>query len=133
MRLGYLDVNPNPDNTYGDLLEDKNAIIVGSLANLLKCPEGDRGRIFRPDYYSRLYDLLQEPMGESTSTILRLSLIQSIEKWEPRIELIPGQTGVVPDYSLPGYQVVVAFRFLNSSQVNKANFAVHVGGGSTTN
>ena len=127
--LGYIDVNPNPStNTHGDLVRDRQAIIISSLSNLFQCHEGDRGRIFRPDYYTRLYQLLQEPIDRTTSNIIRISLIQSIQKWEPRIELIESDTGVVPDYRIPGYHVVVSFRFRGAAEIHNAEFEVKYGG-----
>lgn len=129
MDVGYIDVNPNPDNTYGDLVYDDAAIIVASLSNLFRCWPGNRGRIFQPAYFSRLYDILQEPVDQITADTLRLSIIQSIDKWEPRVRVISGRTGVVPDYTLPGYHIVVAFRILATSKSTEANFQIKQFGG----
>ena len=128
--LGYIDLNPNPTgNTYGDLLRDEKAVIVGSLSNLFRCPKGDRGRTYRPDYGSRFYELLQEPVDAITATAIRMTLVQTVERWEPRIRIDNANTGVVVDYDLPGYQLVIAFRFVGSDELHRASFALRSGGG----
>ena len=125
----YIDVNPRPSsNSHGDLLTDKEAIIVSSLSNLLQCWRGDRGRIGRPDYFSRLHELLQEPVDEITAGIIQISLIQSIRKHEPRIELIESRTGVVPKPELPGYLVIVSFTIRGLSGKHQSQYEVQAGG-----
>lgn len=125
----YIDLNPRPSqNSYGDLLTDKAAIIVGSIANLLQCWHGDRGRIGRPEYSSRLHHLLQEPVDERTAAIIQLSLIQSIQKHEPRIRLIEQRTGVVPQPKLPGYLVIVSFNIIGLRGTHTGQYQVQAGG-----
>lgn len=131
MLKDYVDVNPDPiENTYGDLLYGENAIIVGSLRNLLICPFGDRGRIFRPDYYTLLHDLLQEPIDNITASSIRLALIEAVGKWEPRIELLNAYTSVDVNLALPGYTITIGFRFRDAADVRTARFGVQYGGSS---
>jgi phage baseplate assembly protein W len=125
----YIDVNPDPTgNTYGDLLYGENAVLIGSLYNLFKCPRGDRGRIFRPDYGASLYGLLQEPIDDSTSAFIRMGLLDAVARWEPRIELLNSYTSVTPDYSLPGYIITIGFRFVDEDKVRTSTFGVQQGG-----
>jgi phage baseplate assembly protein W len=105
----FIDLNPQiGQNQYGELLIDEVAIIKGSLENLLRCPIGDRSRIFQPEYGTMVYDILQEPLDEITAFRLRAVLIQGLQRWEPRVEIQQNGTVVTTDYSIPGYVVRIA-------------------------
>lgn len=106
-------INPLPDR-----LPDAAAIVYGSLYNLFNCPVGTRGRIFEPTYGAALYEFLQEPISETTSTGIKMALIQSLATWEPRIQLITGQCSVIPDQNLPGYKVRLVFKILQGSDTS---------------
>jgi len=122
----WLDVNSDArQNGRPDLLPDVLAI-NNSLKNLFRCPIGGRGRIFQPEYGTFLWYLLQEPFGNQSAQKIRASLIQSIEKWEPRIKLIYQATSLLPNYQAPGYQVNVAYLYLLTNLPNKASFFVPV-------
>lgn len=114
----FVDLNPQiGQNQYGELLIDEVAIIKGSLENLLRCPIGDRGRIFQPEYGTMVYDMLQEPLDELTAFRLRAVLIQGLQRWEPRVEIQQSGTVVTPDYSMPGYVVrIVAIMKINNTR-----------------
>ena len=125
----YIDVNPDPTgNTYGDLLYGEAAVLIGSIYNLFKCPRGDRGRIFRPDYYSALYELLHEPIDGRTAAFIRMDLLDAVARWEPRIILLNEATSVVPDFNLPGYKITLSFRFVDETEVRTSSFGVQYGG-----
>ena len=125
----YVDLNPRPSsNSHGDLITDRAAIMIGSIANLIQCWKGDRGRIGRPEYFARTYDLLQEPIDERTASIIQMSLIQSIQKHEPRIRLIESRTGVKPEPRLPGYLIVVTFEIRGLNETHTARYQVQSGG-----
>ncbi len=130
LNVDYTDINPDPiDNSYGDLLYGIDAVVIGSLRNLLQCPRGDRGRIFRPDYYTVLYDLLHEPIDNITASLIRMGLIEAIGRWEPRIEVLNPYTTVEVNMDLPGYFITLGFKFRDSSEVKTAQFGVQYGGG----
>jgi phage baseplate assembly protein W len=104
----YKDVNSQlTENTYPDMLPDDLAI-SNSLFNLFNCPIASRGRIFSPEYGSLWEQYLQEPIDAITANSMWVSMIQSITKWEPRIKLNYGQTTIIPDLSIPGYQVRIS-------------------------
>lgn len=93
-------------NTYPDILPDDLAI-SNSLYNLFNCSIGARGRIFSPLYGSLWYQYLQEPIDAQTANSMWISMVQSIAKWEPRIKLNYSQTSITPDFSIPGYAVII--------------------------
>jgi len=124
--FGYIDVNPDPSNSKGDLLYEKDAVVFGSLRNLFSCPEGDRGRIFRPNYWTSLFNLLQEPMDTLTAARIRMAVVQEAQAWEPRIEVLAGLTQVLPVPTLPGYKVILGFRIVGEGQAQQATFILPV-------
>ena len=44
-------------------------------------------RVYRPDFGSRLSELVFAPLNTSTLLLLRLYVEEALEAWEPRIEL----------------------------------------------
>ena len=108
----WVDVNTAfTQNTLPDRLPDAYAVIYSSLANLFNCQVGERGRTFQPEYGSFWLKYLQEPVHELTARSMELGMFQAIRRWEPRIQIKMAQTAIVPNYTLPGYQVRLAFTF----------------------
>lgn len=91
-----------------DLLPDMLAI-NNSLYNILNCPIGARGRIMQPTYGSLWYQFLQEPVDQTTANKMQMATIQAIQTWEPRIQVDNSNSYINPDYTLPGYNVRIAF------------------------
>jgi phage baseplate assembly protein W len=121
----YVDINPTFDVNMSPavLLTDTYAIVYGSIANLLACPPGGRGRIFQEDYWSSLYQLLQEPFDSQTSNFIELAVQQVISTWEPRITNVFVSTTI--DTSIPGYIINVRGELLsNPKQPFKASYAL---------
>lgn len=119
----FIDVNPHPSPGSPILLFDGTAILA-SIRNLLLSPEGSRGRIFQEDYFARLFDLLQEPLDDTTSNLISVSLFQSIIRWEPRIRMQPSDVQVFVDEGLPGYRILLAVTV--NGVTSQANFSVNV-------
>lgn len=121
----WLDVNSNMSlNGRPDLLADIKAL-VNSLFNLFSCPIGARGPIFEPEYGSMLISMLQEPMDALSANKIKASLIQSVQKWEPRIEIILNQTAVTPDYNNNAFRVTLVFRVLETQEIAQNNFLLN--------
>lgn len=125
--FGYVDVNPDPvGNMKGDLLYEVDAIIYGSLRNLFSCPEGERGRIFRPAYKTSLFNMLQEPFDDLTAAKIKLIVVQEAQVWEPRIEILMGATSVTKEPTIPGYKVVLGFRIVGEGPLRQASYILPV-------
>lgn len=90
-----------------DRVPDSISIIYSSIFNLFNCPVGARGKIFQPEYGSEWYYFLQEPIDEQTASLMRIAMIQAIQRWEPRLILSQGRTSITADPTLPGYKVVI--------------------------
>jgi len=111
----WIDVNSSYlQNTKPELLTDINAI-NNSLHNLFSCSIGSRYGL--REYGSNLYYYLQEPVDNITAGNLRSSLVQSIERWEPRIKVNLGQTYVSPLTNNDGYFLYFTYRILSVNSI----------------
>jgi phage baseplate assembly protein W len=118
----WIDVNSQFTlNSMPDLLPDALAV-QNSLYNILNCPIGARGRIFQPTYGSLWYQFLQEPIDQTTANKMHMSTIQAIQTWEPRITVDIANSYINPDYTLPGYDVRIAFSLNLTSQKQNISF-----------
>lgn len=100
------DVHP----TKKDLLLDKNGDAVkNSIKNLLFT--GPYERRFRPALGSGLKKYLFEPISQSTALSIRTSIINMIQNFERRAELLDVAVGVTPDYN--AYSATITFRVIN--------------------
>ena len=125
-QVAWLDVNSSiRQNGKPDLLPDIHAI-NNSIRNLFSCPIGARGRIFQPTYGTFLYNLLHEPLDQETAFRLRATLIQSLEKWEPRIKLDNANTQITTLPTLPGYSVRVVYFYILTSQRQSVTYLVPI-------
>lgn len=122
----WIDVNSRYKQSNKPLLLTNVSAINNSLQNLFSCPIGSRGRIMQPRYGTFIYNLLQEPIDAITANKLRASLIQTIEEWEPRIQLDYSSTYVIPDSMRPGYKVQVKYTYIATGEPSVADFFISV-------
>lgn len=102
----WIDVNTRvTQGPLPDRLPDSLAIVHASLFNLFNCSIGERGKTFQPEYGSEWRQFLQEPIDAITAAKMRIAMIQAIARWEPRIQLDYGQSWIVPNLNIPGYEV----------------------------
>jgi len=107
MAATWIDVNSNYGITVagGELALDVIAV-KNSIENILSTPIGSRP--FQRDYGSKLYHFLFEPGDAMTEEDIRVSLIQALGKWEPRIT-VDAQRTVVKQQGSAGYVIDVHF------------------------
>jgi phage baseplate assembly protein W len=106
----YVDVNPVQGEGVPVLVYDRVAVMA-SIRNLILAFRGTRSRIFTPDYFSGVYDMLQEPVDEKTGQLIGITLYQSIYKWEPRVRVSPSDITIVPDRNNQLYRVAIQLQF----------------------
>lgn len=82
----YVDVNPRTGFGAPVLLAGAAAVFA-SIRNLFMCPQGGRARIFQEDYFSGVYNLLQEPFDSITAQQLSVAIYDALRLWEPRITI----------------------------------------------
>ena len=89
-----------------------NNSIKQSLKLLLFTNIGER--LFQPDVGSKIYGLLFEPLDPITTEVLKRSIENTIETYEPRV-LLEG-VDVVPNYDENSYEVSIYFSVLGINQ-----------------
>jgi phage baseplate assembly protein W len=111
----YIDINPtfDPHTSPSLILLDTYAIVHGSLANLFVSAQGTRSRIFQEDYWSGLYQLLQEPFDSQTADLIAMAAKTAVRNWEPRITNV--SVSVVADTSIPGYAITVYGQLISAA------------------
>lgn len=102
----YIDVNPIHQPGLPVLVYDSSAVFA-SIRNLFLSSYGSRGRIFQEDYFSGVYELLFEPVDDTTALQVRLAIYQALHKWEPRITINPADIDVIAQPYYPGYSVTL--------------------------
>ena len=123
----WVDVNTNARmDGQSDLLIDVSAI-NNAIKNLFACMIGTRGPAFRPDYGTFLPRLLQEPMDDATAQKIRISSIQSLQKWEPRIQLVTQECFVLPIPDYASYLVKITYIYLLTDLKQTTSFLLPVG------
>lgn len=114
-------------NDLPDRLPDDVCIVACSFVNLLNCSIGARSKTFEPTYGTMLYHYLQEPIDDITAESIRISLIQAIGKWEPRVRLDYGKSQVTPEFALPGYRIHLAFTMLATGEDHEIDYYIKQG------
>lgn len=121
----WIDVNPQfSTNLQPERLADEQSVLYCSFFNLMNCPVGSRGRIFQPEYGSSILWFLQQPIDDSVAQQIRMSIMQTFNRWEPRIELDYSNTNIVPDYTLPGYRIRLSGMFKLSKKYISVDFTL---------
>lgn len=104
-----------------DLLPNELAI-RNSIYNLFRCPIGARGPIFQPDYGCSLYRLLHEPLDYITANKIRITAIQALQRWEPRINVDVARSQVHPDFVNALFQVSIVYTLVVDGTLGIATF-----------
>lgn len=74
---------------------DIKTLVRKSIYQILGTRLGSR--VMVPEFGSRLYELLFEPIDEITTALARVYTIEAIEKWEPRVDLNEVAININPD------------------------------------
>ena len=114
-----LDLNFNIHPTQKDInkFKDENAII-NSVKNLILTNHYERP--FQPDLGSNLKRLLFEPVDNATAALLEREITETIENFEPRVEVKNVTAAGFPDEN--GYRVEVIFFLINNSDPVSVDF-----------
>jgi len=99
----YSDVSNKPSKSEKVINEHA---VYQALDNLLSTEKGER--LFLPNFGAELRKLLFEPIDEMTAFLIKSKLIESIQIWEPRVELITLSVIPYPDDNL--YVVNLIFK-----------------------
>ena len=108
---GFKDISmtfqSNPLNE--DLIALKNAnAIARSVRNIVMTLPGEK--FFNPSFGSRITESLFENIDEITATVIVDEIRESIENFEPRVELIDVQS--FPDYDNNSFDVTIIYEII---------------------
>lgn len=118
----WIDVNSNYRIKTGAELSLDVEAIENSIENILGTVLGSRPR--QRDYGSRLYFHIHEPMDKITEEDIRVSVIQSIERWEPRIRIDTQKTNVQRLLGNNGYSVEIHYVVIVPALQSSVQFIV---------
>jgi|TARA_X000000368_G_scaffold355621_1_gene297389 phage baseplate assembly protein W len=97
----------NPINS--DLIATKNeTAIARSVRNLVITRPGER--FFNPNLGSKVYETLFDNMDEISASIIQDEIRDTIDNYEPRVELI--EVIVDPDYDNNAFDVVIKYNII---------------------
>tara|TARA_B100001769_G_C21726490_1_gene399384 strand:- start:195 stop:596 length:402 start_codon:yes stop_codon:yes gene_type:complete len=97
----------NPINS--DLIATKNeTAIARSVRNLVITRPGER--FFNPNLGSKVYETLFNNMDEISASIIQDEIRDTIDNYEPRVELI--EVIVDPDYDNNAFDVVIKYNII---------------------
>ena len=102
--------------TSGDIKELSGVDAVkSSLTNIMETLQGSRRML--PEFAVNLYELLFEPLDESTAAEIGEYLLDITEKWDSRV--IIENINVYPNAEKNRYDVTFSFKLKNSNQIQE--------------
>lgn len=123
-RPRHSDLNPEfgtpgaPAILYGeDAVRKAVQIFLTSLV-------GSRSRTFNVLWGCDAPKLLQEPFGDVTANALRATVIASLARFEPRIEVLAPLTKVIPRLDMTAYEVLLVYRMSGIDHVRSYSFLI---------
>lgn len=109
-----LSVTFKPHPITGDLITVKDeASIKQSIVNLLLTNKGER--FFAPDVGSSISNLLFEPLDYGTASLLQSEIKTTLERYEPRIQII--SIIATPNYDDNGFEVELVFEVIGRDDI----------------
>ena len=117
----FKDVNTlvNTQNNQSIDVSDEQAI-QNSLYNLFSCQIGTRPWL--PEYGTNLPKFIFEPCDNVTAIKIEQSLIESIQRWEPRIKLLKTTDIVSTLPTNDGFSVFVTYYIPKLNKIASFNF-----------
>jgi len=106
-----LDLNFNLHPTTKDVNKFRNEnAVINSVKNLILTNHYERP--FQPDLGSNLKRMLFEPVDNATAALLEREISETIENYEPRVQLKDVSAEGFPDEN--GYKVEITFYLINN-------------------
>ena len=110
---GFKDISmtfqSNPLNSDLIAIKNENAI-ARSLRNIVFTTPGEK--FFNQSFGSRITESLFENIDDITATVIVDEIRESINRYEPRVELDDVQA--FPDYGNNGFDVIITYRIIGS-------------------
>lgn len=114
-RVNYLDIDLTfAKRPSGDVYKKKDAAAVKqAIKNLLLTNQYEKP--FNPFFGVNLRGMLFELADEDTENEVRANIINSIERFEPRVEVVDLRVNVLPEQH--DIKVTLVFKVINTSEV----------------
>lgn len=110
-----LDVDTQFRHSTEVIFHSRNAIdekaIQQSINNLFTFRIGERP--LKPEYGNTLYEYLYEPINPKTTSYIKNSILTTLSRWEPRIDVLDIEVRAVPDrheYWIVIYYIIPALK-----------------------
>lgn len=125
----FYDINPfyNPDSSPALSVSGVQAIKT-AISFLVTSHIGSRSRTFNPDWGSDLITFINEPMDSATSLVIRSSIVNALDKWEPRVVVNASDVEVTPYTSINGYKVKITFSIVGSDSTESMTMLLQPNG-----
>ena len=92
--------------------------IAASIRNLLLTSHYERP--FKPDLGSNLKKFLFEPIDNVTTSLIQDSIFETIQNYEPRVEI--SEVVAIPNFDDNGYDIKVEFFVKNTTEPLSISF-----------
>jgi phage baseplate assembly protein W len=108
----------------GDVLRDTEVEAVrNALINIINTRQGSRRML--PEFAVNIFDVLFEPMDDTTAYDLGNRIFSAIESWDDRV--IIENVNVHQDYDKNHYEITVDFRIKTSQVTETVNIILKQG------
>jgi phage baseplate assembly protein W len=101
----YRDINASTPKTKPDLFDVE--AIVQNVVDFVFTRKGER--LFLPDFGVDIPDLLFELMDDEAATTVFNNIVVGLRKYEPRVQLNNGQSGVFADFDNNAFLIDLFF------------------------
>lgn len=117
-------VGNTPSETNDILVDNDLEAIKNSVRNIFSTRKGQK--LLTPEFGSSLEQYLFEPITEIYARAIGDDILTSLERYEPRIEVL--KVLVLPNPDQNQYNISVAYRFLEFKKESVLNILAQYGG-----
>lgn len=117
-------VGNTPSETNDILVDNDSEAIKNSVRNIFSTRKGQK--LLTPEFGSSLEQYLFEPITEIYARAIGDDILTSLERYEPRIEVL--KVLVLPNPDQNQYNISVAYRFLEFKKESVLNILAQYGG-----
>lgn len=115
-----IDMELNKQND-GDIQRDVELdAVINSLENIVSTMQGSRRML--PDFAIDIHNLLFEPLDDQTANLIGNKVVDAIELWDDRIEII--ELHIVVDYENNLYRMRLDFTIRPTDEVAAIDFVL---------
>lgn len=125
----FYDINPFYDVKSNSSLSVSGVqSIKTAISYLITSHIGSRSRTFNTDWGSDLITFINEPMDSTTALVIRSSIVNALDKWEPRVTVNASDIEVTPYTSINGYKVRITFKVVGSDSTESMTMLLQPNG-----